>query len=260
MAGELIGTWCFAEQAGKYDPAEIALKIRSARGGIEVDGAKHYVQDAHCADVFLVAGRDDDGDLAQVLVPRDSPGITVVPMACLDLTRRVAEVRFDRTAVPRSALVGEPGNTVVEIEDQLALALVLQCADSVGAMESLHDRTIEYAKTRFAFGRAIGSFQAMKHRCVDMYLSLIGARAVTAAAAEAAQARTPDAASLAGIAKAYVGEAFSRSAEHAHQIHGGISYTWEHDIHLYSRHAKFNEAMFGSPSWHRDRLGRRLGV
>ena len=259
-AGELVGAWCYTERPGSYDPARLELRVRTVGDGFELHGTKYYVQDGHCAGVLLVTGRDDSGGLTQVVLPRDAAGVTVESMSCMDLTRRVAQVRFDRTILPRSAAIGEPGAASGDVERQLTLALVLQCADSVGAMEPLHEMTIEYAKERFAFGRAIGSFQAVKHRCVEMYRGLVGSRAVTAAAAEAVQQARPDAADLAAIAKAYVGEAASRSAEHAHQIHGGISYTWEHDTHLYSRHAKFNEAMFGSPGWQRERLGRRLGV
>lgn len=259
-AGELTAAWCHTEASGSIDDAGISLEIRRVADGVQLDGAKRFVLDGHCASAFLVTGRDPAGGLTQAVVRRDAPGVSVQPMACTDFSRRVAEVRFDRSVVAESALVGQPGAADADVARQLALAVVLQCADSVGAMGSVNDMTFDYARERFAFGRAIGSFQAIKHRCVEMYLGAIGARAITAAAAEAAQQESPEAATFASLAKAYVGDAFSRNVEHAHQIHGGISYTWEHDVHLYSRHAKFNEAMFGSPGWHRDRLGAELGI
>lgn len=259
-AGETPAAWCFAEDSGSFDADDLSLRIRRVSGGFELQGSKRFVQDGHCAGVLLVTGRDDDGGLTQVVVRNDAPGVVVEPLTSMDFSRRVAAVRFEGTTVPVEAVVGMPGAAGPAVAQQLMLALVLQCADSVGAMGALNDMTFEYAKERFAYGRPIGSFQAIKHKCVEMFMGFIGSQAVTAAAAKAFQTGDPDAGVRASIAKAYVGDAFSRNGEHAHQVHGGIGYTWEHDTHLYSRHAKFHEAMFGSPHWHRDRLSRGLGI
>jgi alkylation response protein AidB-like acyl-CoA dehydrogenase len=260
VAGDVTGAWCFSEASGSVDPADIELVARKTPNGYELQGTKYFVQDGHCAALFLVTASDGAGGLTQLAVRRDTPGVVCTPMACIDFSRRVAEVRFDSVTVPASAVVGTAGQAADDIAQQLAVALVLQCADSVGALAQVNEMTFQYAIDRFAFGRPIGSFQAIKHRCVEMYLASIGAASITSAAAEAVEQRSSDAEVLVSVAKAFVGDAFSRSVEHCHQIHGGIAFTWEHNAHLYMRHAKFNEAMFGSPQWNRDRLGRLLDI
>lgn len=261
VTGDSPAAWCFSEASGSADPADIELLARKTSSGYELLGTKRFVQDGHCAALFLVTARDGaGGGLTQFAVPSAMPGVVSTPMACFDLSRRVDEVRFESVMVPESAVVGHAGQAANDVARQLAVALVLQCADSVGALAQVNEMTFQYAIDRFAFGRSIGSFQAIKHKCVEMYLNFIGATSITAAAAEAVEQRSSDAEALVSIAKAFVGDAFSRSVEHSHQIHGGISFTWEHNAHLYMRHAKFNEAMFGSPQWHRDRLGHLLGI
>ena len=260
VTGESPGAWCFSEASGSVDPRDIELVARATSNGYELQGTKRFVQDGHCAAIFLVTASDGADGLTQLAVRSDTPGVVSTPMACIDLSRQVDEVRFESVTVPASAVVGTAGQAADDVAQQLAIALVLQCADSVGALAQVNEMTFQYAIDRFAFGRSIGSFQAIKHKCVEMYLNFIGARSITAAAAEAVQQRSSEAEALVSIAKAFVGDAFSRSVEHSHQIHGGIAYTWEHNAHLYMRRAKFNEAMFGSPQWHRDRLGHLLGI
>jgi alkylation response protein AidB-like acyl-CoA dehydrogenase len=216
------------------------------------------VEDADVADHLLVAGHDGHG-VTQFLLPSSTPGITVVPMQGLDFARRLFRVVFDDVDAPAASVVGAPGGAGDAIDRQLQLAFVLQCAESVGGADRLCELTFQYAKDRFAFGRPIGSFQAVKHMCADMLLLLAGSRATTAAAAAAFQS-SPDAPVQASIASAHVGGAISKIARDAIQVHGGIGYTWEHDAHLYLRRAKSNELLYGDPSWHRERLCQLAGV
>jgi alkylation response protein AidB-like acyl-CoA dehydrogenase len=260
-SGELPAAWCLTEPSGSPDPVDVALVARATDDGYELHGTKAFVPYGHAAGVHLVTARDHDSDgLTQFVVPADAPGIECRPMACIDLASRLSEVRFDHVDVPASAVLGVAGAAADAVRRQCELAMVLVCAESLGGLSYVNEVTFEYANDRFAFGRPIASFQAIKHYCVEMYLGGIGSRGVTEAAALAVHQRAPDAEVLARAAKAYVGEAFSSSAEHSHQIYGGISVTWEHDAHLYMRRAKFNEAIFGSPSWQRDVLGRTLGI
>jgi alkylation response protein AidB-like acyl-CoA dehydrogenase len=260
VTGELVGAWCLSEGSGSVDPADVSMLARIEDGEYVLEGTKCFVPDADTAEILLVTARAEDGGLTQLVVDADSPGVSVSPLVTMDPSRRIAHVHFDSVRVGADRVLGAAGAATIAVARQLATALVLQCADSVGALSFVNDMTFEYAKDRFAFGRPIGSFQAIKHKCTDMYLAFLGAQAITASAAEAVETWTPDASHLASIAKAYVGEALSMGAEHCHQIHGGIAFTWEHDAHLYTRRSKFNEAMFGSPDWHRDQLGRALGL
>jgi alkylation response protein AidB-like acyl-CoA dehydrogenase len=140
------------------------------------------------------------------------------------------------------------------------MAQVLHGAQSLGTLRRVNEITFDYAKDRYAFGRQIGSFQAIKHKCVDMYLGEIGSEAIVLAAAEAIAAGAPDAHLLASIAKAQVAESLAMSTEHCHQVHGGISHTWDHVAHLFTRRAACDYALFGAPDLHKSQLGSSLGI
>ncbi len=254
-----IATWCFVEPGGLWDGEGVALEAKPYGDGFELRGQKRYVQDAHLADWLLVTGRVD-GALTQFLVEAASPGIEIVRLATLDITRRLFEVAFDGVQVSASAVVGDVGRAAGAIERQIQAAVILQCAESVGAAQQLLVMTVQYAKDRVQFGRAIGSFQAIKHKCANMATWVEASKAATYYAALTYQDRMEDAPSAASIAKSYVGDAFSGLAGEALQIHGGIGFTWEHDVHLYLRRAKSNEVLYGDPAWHRERICRLLAV
>jgi alkylation response protein AidB-like acyl-CoA dehydrogenase len=256
VSGITIGAWC-SSGVVQNDGDVVATRSGS---GYRLSGTARFVQDGAAANLYLVTAGNDAGGLSQFAVRRDTPGLVSTPMACFDLCRQVSEVRLDDVEVPASTLLGDPGQAEADAARQLVVALVLQTADTVGALGRVNEFTFEYCKDRFAFGRPIGSFQAIKHKCAEMYLGHLGARAVLTSAAAAVQARSPQAETLARMAKAYACDAYLRSAEHCHQFHGGISFTWEHHAHLYSRHATFNASMFGTPDWHRDRLAAGLGI
>jgi alkylation response protein AidB-like acyl-CoA dehydrogenase len=221
-------------------------------------GAKAYVEAAGAADVFLVTARDGEG-LTQVLVPADTPGVTVTPGRSIDLVRRYGSITFDGARVPTQAVLGEVGGAAATVEHQLEIALALQCAESVGAADRVFAFTVEYAQDRFAFGRPIASFQALKHRIADMLQWLEFSKAIADAAANAID-RDDNAARFVSVAKAYIGDRCLDIIDDCVQINGGIGMTWEHDIHLYSRRVALNRAVYGSPEEHKERLCALLDV
>jgi len=251
--GELVCAWCLSGD-GSPEPAAVeALATRSADGW-RVDGVARYVQTVGDTGLVLVTARDiGTEDMINLLVPVPSPGLSERVVAGLDLTRRFAEVRFDGVVVPATAeLAGGWSAT----ERCLAVAVVLQAGESVGAAEALFESTVDYLKKRVQFGRTIGSFQAIKHRLADLLIELEGMRAAAHFAALALGDGLDDAAEAVATAGAYVDDAFAHLCGEALQLHGGIGFTWDHDVHLYLRRAKVNQVLYGDRTWHRERLVR----
>jgi len=260
VGGEVIATWAIAEANDRWDGAGVGLEATPSAGGFRLHGTKHFVQDAHVADLLLVAARTAGG-LSQFLVPATAAGITIEPLQSLDLGRRLANVAFDGVEVSATDAVGDIDGAEEAIRRQLNVAVALQSAETVGALDALFDMTLAYAKDRKAFGRPIGSFQALKHRLADMLLWLESSKAAAVAAAHAADAGNGAASDeLASVAKCYIGERGPEIARDCLQIHGGIGFTWEHDLHLYLRRVEANAALYGSPDRHRDRLATALGM
>ena len=249
--GEATCAWCLS---GDGSPELSAVEVRATRAGGEwhLSGVARYVHGAGDATVLLVTAKDAEGDaVVNLLVPRPTAGLSERAIAGLDLTRRFAEVRFDDVAVPAAAELA--GGWAV-VERCLALATVLQAAESVGAADLVFTSTVEYLKKRVQFGRTIGSFQAIKHRLADLLLDLEGMRAAAHYAALALADDLPDAAEAVATAGAYVDDTFAHLCGEALQLHGGIGFTWEHDIHLFVRRAKVNQVLYGDGAWHRERL------
>lgn len=250
VSGEQMVTWCLAEELAGWDAAKMRCSLRRTADGYTLDGVKLYVESAESADFLLVVA-SCDGELVEVLVPATAPGITIDGHVSLDLSRRSGAVTFTEVAVPASALL--PGFDAEALERQLQVAAVLSCADSVGGAERVLERTVEYTMERVQFGRTIASFQAVKHRCADLLLLLESARAATHYAALAVSEKGEDAALAVGLAKAHAADTYATIAGEGTQLHGGIAFAWEHDMHLFVRRAKANQVLFGSSSWHRHR-------
>ncbi len=249
--GEVACAWCLS---GDGSPEQSAVEVRAARtgDGWRLDGVARYVHGAGDAALLLVTAKEPDGDgVVNLLVPRPSTGLTERVLTGLDLTRRFAEVRFDCVSVAGAAeLAG--GWSVVE--RCLSVATVLQAAESVGAADLLFTSTVDYTKKRVQFGRTIGSFQAIKHRLADLLIELEGMRAAAHYAALALGDGLPDADEAVATAGACVDDALAHLSGEALQLHGGIGFTWEHDVHLFVRRAKVNQVLYGDGSWHRERL------
>jgi len=252
VAGEKIATWAMADAGGSWDGTGVAAT--RTNGGFTLSGTKSFVQDAASADWFLVTA-SVGSEPAQFLVPRDAAGLDVSPLVCFDLARRLGTVSFDGVVVAASALVGEPGHaTARNIGHQLDVALALQCAETVGVLDAMFEMTLQYSKDRIAFGRPIGSFQSLKHILADLALYVETCKAGAAAAVRSVDRSADDASEVASMAKAYIGDVAIDVAQESLQIHGGIGYTWEHDLHLFMRRASVNSVLYGSPAWHRERV------
>jgi len=251
--GEVTCAWCLS---GDASPEPSAVEVRATRvgDGWRLDGVARYVHAAGDAALLLVtAVGADTGGVVNFLVPRPAAGVTERVLTGLDLTRRFAEARFDGVSLPGNAELA--GGWPV-VERCLSLATVLQAAESVGAADLLFESTVDYAKKRVQFGRTIGSFQAIKHRLADLLIELEGMRAAAHYAALALGDGLPDADEAVATAGAYVDDAFAHLSGEALQLHGGIGFTWEHDVHLFVRRAKVNQVLYGDGAWHRERLTR----
>ncbi|WP_433502782.1 acyl-CoA dehydrogenase family protein [Pseudonocardia halophobica] len=254
LAGETVAAWARAEPDDG-----LATRAEVDGDAVVLDGVKDVVEAGDAAEVFLVVARSVDG-IAQVLVPRDAPGVTVEPCRSLDLVRRFARVRFDGVRLPLDAVLGTPGGAEADVEHLLQVALTLQTAESVGAMDRAFEFTFAYLGDRHAFGRPIGSYQALKHRVADMLLVLESAKATADGAARAVDAGDPEAGRLVRVAAAYVKDAAPRFVQECVQLLGGIGVTWEHDVHLYLRRVTVNRAVLGTPERLREQICVRLGV
>lgn len=267
-SGEQVATWAVYEPGAQWDPGHPALTATpTGDGGFVLDGVKDRVEAAAQADLFLVTAAAPGGT-AQFLVPASAGGVSVAPQWGLDLARWYGTVRLDNVRVEAAALVGAPGDTRT-LERQLRIALAIQCAEVTGGLTKAFDTTVQWAFDRYSFGRPIASYQALKHRFADMRTWLEACHATTGAAAAAVQdaADTPDdpdtareAAHLASVAKAFVGERALRILQDCVQIHGGIGVTWEHDLHLYLRRATLNQSLYGTPDEHRRRIADLAGL
>lgn len=223
-------------------------------GGWRLRGEKVRVLDAGLGDTLLVVARTEDGRGVFAVDPAD-PRVDVRVQSGPDLTRREARVVFDDVEAQRIGADLGAG-----YEHLLAVARLASAAESVGVAAKMMEVAVDYAKSREQFGRLIGSFQAIKHLCAEMYVKVTCARSAVSAAAVALQAGTSEAGELVAIAKAYSSEAATSVVEQALQVHGGIGYTWEHVSHLYLRRAKWLELNFGSPHELRAELARKHGL
>jgi acyl-CoA dehydrogenase len=252
-AGELIATVAFAEPGSARPPEHPATTAVESNDGWRLTGEKTYVLDAAAAGLFYIQAQSDSG-VGIFAFECDAPGLTVTPLATIDQTRR--QGRLDLADSPARRIGGgsfsqsEALNTAL---DRAAVALVAEQAG--GAMHAMQ-MAVDYAGSRYQFGRAIGSFQAVKHMCVDMLLEAQSALSAARHVAAAFDAADPDLATDLALAQAYCSEAFVTVAADCIQVHGGIGFTWEHPAHLYLRRARTDAQLFGDPAWHRERYVR----
>jgi len=253
VAGTSLATWCLAEPVPSDRLGCITFDIALEGDEIVLNGIKRPVESAADADHLLVTGRAGSG-LTQVLVPAGTPGVSVSPLESIDITRRFSTVRFEDARVPVGAVVGGIGDAADQVELQLQRALVIGSAESVGAMQTAFDMTLEWAFDRYSFGRPLASYQELKHRFADMKTWLEASHAISDAATGAVAGGSPDARELVSAAASFIGEYGSELLQDCVQIHGGIGVTFEHDLHLYLRRHTLDRALDGTPSDHRQRL------
>ncbi len=255
-SGETIATLAITEDNGKWDFSGIELAATKKGDGWELNGHKMFVIDGHVANLIIVAARTGAG-VSLFAVPGDAAGLTRTPLPTMDQTRKQARLEFSGTP---ATLIGADGGAEPGLSKTLDLAAVALAAEQVGGAQHVLDASVEYAKTRIQFGRPIGSFQAIKHKCADMLLEVESAKSAAYYAAWAAAEDSDELPVVASLAKSYCSEAYFHAAAENIQIHGGIGFTWEHPAHLYFKRAKSSELLLGDPSYHRELLAQRIGI
>jgi alkylation response protein AidB-like acyl-CoA dehydrogenase len=255
-SGETIATLAITEDNGKWDFSGIECKAEQKGDGWVLDGHKMFVLDGHVANLIVVAARTKAG-VSLFAVSDDAAGLTRTPLPTMDQTRKQARLEFSGTP---AVLIGTDGGAEAGLAKTLDLAAVALAAEQVGGAQRVLDSSVEYAKTRIQFGRPIGSFQAIKHKCADMLLEVESAKSAAYYAAWAAAEDSDELPVVASLAKSYCSEAYFHSAAENIQIHGGIGFTWEHPAHLYFKRAKSSELFLGDPSYHRELLAQRIGI
>jgi alkylation response protein AidB-like acyl-CoA dehydrogenase len=255
-AGETIATLAFTEPSGKWDESGITMEASQDGGGWVLDGTKMFVVDGHTADLIIVAARTPGG-VSLFTVVGDADGLTRTALSTMDQTRKQAKLEFAGTPARLLGNEGEGWNVLSTVLDLAAVALA---AEEVGGGQKVLEMAVEYAKVRVQFGRPIGSFQAIKHKCADMLLEVESAKSAAYYGMWCAAEMNDELPSVASLAKAYCSEAYFHAAAENIQIHGGIGFTWEHPAHLYFKRAKSSELLFGDPTYHRELLAQRIGI
>ncbi len=255
-SGETIATLAITEDNGKWDFSGIECAAEQKSDGWQLTGHKMFVLDGHVANLIIVAARTAAG-VSLFAVQGDAPGLTRTPLPTMDQTRKQARLEFSGTP---ATLIGTDGGAEPGLSKTLDLAAVALAAEQVGGAQRVLDAAVEYAKTRIQFGRPIGSFQAIKHKCADMLLEVESAKSAAYYAAWAAAEDSDELPVVASLAKSYCSEAYFHAAAENIQIHGGIGFTWEHPAHLYFKRAKSSELLLGDPSYHRELLAQRIGI
>ncbi len=255
-SGELIATTAFAEQGSARLPARITTSAEPAGAAWRVTGTKQFVLDAQSADlIYLLA--DTGAGPAVLAVQADAAGLTVTALTTVDLTRRLCRVQFVNTV---ARLVGKPGCGADAFTAALDSAAVALLGEQAGGARRVVEMARDYAKTRYQFGRAIGSFQAVKHMCADMLLEAESATSAARFVAAAFAGQSPTRLADLALAQAYCSDAYVFVAATNIQVHGGIGFTWEHPAHLYLRRARSDAQLLGEPSWHRERYLKQIGA
>ena len=255
-AGETIATLALTEDSGRWDLDGITLQATKAAEGWTLEGHKMFVIDGHSAQLILVGARTGAG-VSLFAVDGSASGLTRTSLATMDQTRKQARLEFASTP---ARLIGEEGAAGAVLTRTLDLAAVALAAEQVGGAQRCLDMSVDYAKTRIQFGRPIGSFQAIKHKCADMLLEVESAKSAAYYAGWAAAEDSEELPVVASLAKSYCSEAYFHAAAENIQIHGGIGFTWEHDAHLYFKRAKSSELLLGDPTYHRELLAQRIGI
>jgi alkylation response protein AidB-like acyl-CoA dehydrogenase len=263
-AGDKRVTLAWMEPSAQLGPAGVTLAAVKRGETFTLSGTKLFVHDAHTADALVVAARTRPGAGAEgvslFLLPKGTKGLEVTLLPTMDQTRKLCEVACSDVTVGADALLGAAGAGWAPLSRVLDRATVALCAEMCGGAQKVLDMTVEYAKIRQAFGRPIGSYQGVKHRAADMLVDVENSKSITYYAAWALDENSPEAPLAVSMAKAYVSDAYRRVAAGGIQLHGGIGFTWEHDLHLYFKRAKGSEFTFGDATHHRERVAQLVNL
>jgi len=260
-SGESIATLAFTEPNGKWDASGITMEAKPSGDGYVLNGTKMFVIDGHVADKIVVvarlAGTTGEDGISFFTVTGDASGLTRTALSTMDLTRKQAKLEFSNV---QADALGEPGKGWAALSKTLDQAAVGLANEMVGGAQLVLEMSVEYAKVRVQFGRPIGSFQAIKHKCADMLLEVESSKSAAYYSAWAAAEDSDELPVVASLAKAYCSDAYFHCAAENIQIHGGIGFTWEHDAHLYFKRAKSSEILLGDATYHRELLAQRIGI
>jgi alkylation response protein AidB-like acyl-CoA dehydrogenase len=251
-SGEKRVTVALLEDGANWDLDAVQCRAALHHQAFVLTGEKHFVLDAAVADTILCVARAGN-ELIVLPVARDAKGLSIKSTPSMDATRKLSVVTFDDVRVDQAhALAGERA----ALQKAVDVATVALCAEMVGGMQWILETTVEYAKTRQQFGRPIGSFQAVQQQCADMLLWTESSRSATYFAAWAMTHGVPEAGLAVSVAKAYCSDAHREVANRGVQVHGGIGFTWEHDLQLYYKRSKSSETLFGDATLHRERIAK----
>jgi alkylation response protein AidB-like acyl-CoA dehydrogenase len=256
--GRAIGTVAIVESSDSITSADLSTTARTSAGGWVLNGAKMFVPYAHVADFVIVAARAGPGarDVGLFVVESAIAGVRIHRLNNLDLTRRVCAMELDAVVVPAQARLGGGAKLYDRLVDVAAVAIA---ADSLGGTERVLEMAVEYSKVREQFGKPIGAYQALQHAAAEIVADMEPARSLLWYAAHALDTLPKEAARAAAMVKARMCDVYMRSADRAVLMHGGIGFTWDHDIHLWFKRARFNESYFGAPPFHRERVATLSG-
>ena len=261
--GSARATLAFTEPSGRWDAGGVTLSAKPSGGGWRLDGVKLFVPDAETADYVVVAartrGEGEDG-ISLFLVKGKPKGMAVTQLKTLDMTRRWNEVRFEGVELEGNAIMGAPHKGWPALKRALEWATAALCAEMMGGAQKVLETSTEYAKTRHQFGKPIGIYQAVSHKLADMLVLSESGRSATYYAAWTVDADAPDRSLASSMAKAYVSDAYRKVAGDGIQVHGGIGFTWEHDMHLYFKRAKASEVTLGDATYHRELVAQALDL
>jgi alkylation response protein AidB-like acyl-CoA dehydrogenase len=261
--GSARATLAFTEPSGRWDAEGVMLEAKASGGGWRLSGTKQFVPDALSADYMVVVARtrgEGEEGITLFLVKGRAKGMTVTPLETLDMTRRWAEVRFDNVELGADTVMGAPDKGWPALKRALDWATAALCAEMMGGAQKVLETSTEYAKTRQQFGKPIGIYQAISHKLADMLVLSESGRSATYYAAWAVDADAPDRSLASSMAKAYVSDAYRKVAGDGIQVHGGIGFTWEHDMHLYFKRAKASEVTLGDATYHRELVAQSLDL
>jgi alkylation response protein AidB-like acyl-CoA dehydrogenase len=259
-AGELIATVAWMEPSGRWGADGIELAARKRGSSFTLDGVKLFVNDAHLADYLLVAARIANKGITLFVIETARAGVSVTPLKTMDSTRRLSEVKFSAVKAGLDDVVGVVGDGWKTLADIIDKGKVMIAAEMMGGAQKVLEVTVEYAKVRVQFGRPIGSFQAVQHKCANMMIDVEGAKSAVYYAAWAVSNGVAEARLAAALAKAAASDAYRRVSADGIQVHGGIGFTWDHDMHLYFKRAKSSEFTFGDANYNRELVAQGLNL
>ena len=266
--GQAILTLAVLEDSASYSPGGIHLQAQEQGAAFVLNGTKLFVPDGQVADLLIVAARtsphapesdtNPEEGITLFLVPTASDGVEVTSNLTIASDRQ-ARIAFNNVSVPASSVLGQVGAGWPVLSNALQRASTAKCVEMAGGADAVLEMTVEYAKNRVQFGRPVGSFQAVQHHCANMATDVEGIRLAALQAAWRIS-ESEDASQEVALAKAWVSDAYQRVCATAHQCHGAIGFTQEHNLQLYTRRARMQETAYGDGNYHRELMAQSLGL